>query len=65
MAWLSNVLNRAAAGLMSESSRALYNSADTCKLLQLHFKDLLDSLEVQDDEEDAAAADEAEDGAAK
>jgi hypothetical protein len=49
--WLTNVLNRAAAGLVVESGRPLYQE-DLANHLREHFSDLLDSLNPAEDEEE-------------
>ena len=57
--WLTNVLNRAAAGLVVESGRPLYQE-DLANHLKEHFADLLESLNPPEDEDENEEEDDAE-----
>lgn len=59
-AWLTNVLNRAAAGLMVESGMPMYSEELTSKLKE-HFADLLESLNPAEAEEEGEEEEEEDD----
>lgn len=50
MSWLTNVLNRAAAGLVVEQGGSLYHE-ELAQHLKKHFADLLDALNPPESEE--------------